>query len=57
MNRRSIRFRLKGLVLSQLALALVTFGGVSWIVVRHVLFHTVDETLRDRVEGVHQIHE
>src|SRR6185503_9542905 len=26
--------------------------AVSWIAVRQVLFHTVDETLRDRVEGV-----
>ena len=57
MNRRSIRFRLAVWYSVVLALALVTFGGVSWIAVRHVLFHTVDETLRDRVEGVHQIHE
>jgi heavy metal sensor kinase len=52
MNRRSIRFRLAVWYSVVLALALVTFSGVSRIAVRHVLFHTVDETLRDRVEGV-----
>lgn len=52
MKRRSIRFRLAVWYSAVLALALVAFGGVSWIAVRHVLFHTADETLRDRVEGV-----
>jgi heavy metal sensor kinase len=52
MNRHSIRFRLTIWYSAVLALALVAFGGVSWIAIRHVLFHTVDETLRDRVEGV-----
>jgi heavy metal sensor kinase len=52
MNRRSIRFRLAAWYSAVLALALVGFGGVSWIAIRHALFHTVDETLRDRVEGV-----
>ncbi|MEX2260426.1 MAG: ATP-binding protein [Bryobacteraceae bacterium] len=52
MRRRSIRFRLAVWYSAVLALALVAFGGISWITVRHVLFHTVDETLRDRVEGV-----
>lgn len=52
MRNRSIRFRLAVWYSAVLALALVAFGAVSWIAVRHVLFHTVDETLGDRVEGV-----
>ena len=52
MNRRSIRFRLTVWYSAVLALALVAFGGVSWIAIRHVLVDTVDETLRDRVDGV-----
>lgn len=52
MKRRSIRFQLAVWYSAVLALALVAFGGVSWIAVRHVLFHTADETLRDRVAGV-----
>jgi heavy metal sensor kinase len=52
MRRRSIRFRLAGWYSAVLALALMVFAALSWIAVRHVLFHTVDETLRDRVEGV-----
>ena len=52
MRSRSIRFRLAVWYSAVLALALGAFGGISWITVRHVLFHTVDETLRDRVEGV-----
>jgi heavy metal sensor kinase len=52
MNRRSIRFRLAVWYSAVLTLALVAFGGVSWITIRHALFHTVDETLGDRVVGV-----
>ncbi len=52
MSRRSIRFRLTIWYSAVLALALMVFAGLSWVAVRHVLFHTVDETLRDRVEGV-----
>jgi heavy metal sensor kinase len=52
MNLRSIRFRLAVWYSVVLALALIAFGGVSWIAIRHALFHTVDETLRDRVAGV-----
>jgi hypothetical protein len=57
MNRRSIRFRLAVWYSAVLALALVAFGAVSWIAIRHVLFHTVDETLRDRVVGVRKFME
>jgi heavy metal sensor kinase len=51
-RRRSIRFRLTLWYSAVLALALGAFGALSWIAVRHVLFYSVDETLRDRVEGV-----
>lgn len=57
MMRRSIRFRLAAWYTAVLALALVVFGAISWIAVRHVLFHTVDETLRDRAEGVRRFME
>lgn len=57
MNRRSIRFRLAAWYSAVLALALVAFGVVSWFAVRHVLYHTADETLRDRIEGVHRFME
>jgi signal transduction histidine kinase len=52
MNRRSIRFRLAVWYSAVLALALICFGGASWIAIRHALFHTVDETLKDRVDGL-----
>jgi heavy metal sensor kinase len=57
MNGRSIRFRLTVWYSAVLALALVLFGGFSWIAIRHFLFHTVDETLRDRVDGVRRFME
>jgi heavy metal sensor kinase len=49
---QSIRFRLAAWYSAILALALIVFGAVSWIVVRQALFNTADETLHDRVEGV-----
>jgi heavy metal sensor kinase len=52
MNHRSIRFRLTAWYSGVLAVALIAFGVLSWFAVRQVLFHTVDETLHDRVEGV-----
>lgn len=52
MNSRSIRFRLAVWYSAVLAIALAAFGVASWLVVRHVLYHTADETLRDRVAGV-----
>ena len=52
MNRNSIRFRLAAWYAAVLSMALVAFGAVSWIAVRHVLYHTVDETLQDRIDGV-----
>jgi len=52
MNPRSIRFRLTAWYSTVLALALVIFGAFTWFAVRETLFHAVDETLADRVEGV-----
>src|SRR5882724_7623599 len=54
---RSIRFRLTAWYSAVLATALVAFGVLSWVAIRHVLLHTVDETLMDRVEGVRRFME
>jgi heavy metal sensor kinase len=35
-----------------LAISLAIFGVFAWFAVRQILFHAVDETLGDRVEGV-----
>lgn len=52
MNPRSIRFRLTAWYSTVLAMALAIFGVFTWFAVREILFHAVDETLADRVEGV-----
>ena len=52
MNPRSIRFRLTAWYSTVLAFALGIFGLFTWFAVREILFHAVDETLADRVEGV-----
>lgn len=57
MNPRSIRFRLTAWYSTVLALALVIFGVFTWFAVREILFHAVDETLADRVEGVRRFME
>jgi heavy metal sensor kinase len=57
MKRRSIRFRLAAWYAAVLAAALIAFGGLSWLAVRHVLLYTVNNTLRDRIEGVHRFME
>lgn len=57
MNPRSIRFRLTAWYSTVLALALVIFGAFTWFAVRETLFHAVDETLADRVEGVRRFME
>ncbi len=57
MRRTSIRFRLTVWYSAILALALVTFGALSWLTIRHILFKTVDDTLADRVEGVRRFME
>jgi heavy metal sensor kinase len=51
-NPRSIRFRLTAWYSAVLALALAIFGMFAWFAVRTILFHAIDETLADRVEGV-----
>jgi heavy metal sensor kinase len=51
-NPRSIRFRLTAWYSAVLALALAVFGMFAWFAVRTILFHAIDETLADRVEGV-----
>lgn len=57
MRPRSIRFRLTAWYSAVLALALIAFGAVSWFAVQRILVHTVDQTLRDRVDGVRQFME
>lgn len=57
MNPRSIRFRLTAWYSTVLALALAIFGVFTWFAVREILFHAVDETLADRVEGVRRFME
>lgn len=52
MNPGSIRFRLTAWYSGVLALALAVFGVCTWFAVRAILFHAVDDTLADRVEGV-----
>jgi heavy metal sensor kinase len=49
---RSIRFRLTAWYTAVLTLALLLFGVLSWVAVREVLMHAVDEELEDRVAGV-----
>jgi heavy metal sensor kinase len=56
-NPRSIRFRLTAWYSTVLALALAVFGLFTWFAVRGILFHAVDETLADRVAGVHRFME
>lgn len=57
MKPRSIRFRLTVWYSAVLAMALIAFGAVSWFAVQHILVDTVDQTLRDRVEGVRKFME
>lgn len=57
MNPRSIRFRLTAWYSTVLALALAIFGVFTWFALREILFHAVDETLADRVEGVRRFME
>jgi heavy metal sensor kinase len=51
-NPRSIRFQLTAWYSAVLAISLAIFGVFTWFAVRELLFHAVDETLADRVEGV-----
>lgn len=51
---RSIGARLTLWYASMLAVALLLFGGGVWFALEHSLFHAVDESLHDRVEGIRQ---
>lgn len=57
MKNKSIRFRLTLWYTGVLALALLAFGAFSWIAIREVLLHAVDEVLEDRVRGVQRFME
>lgn len=54
MRARSIGARLSLRYAAILGLALVSFGGVVWWAVQHSLNHAIDETLRDRVNGIRE---
>lgn len=52
MNTRSIRFRLTIWYTAVLGFALLVFAAGTWVAMRHSLYASVDESLRDRAEGV-----
>lgn len=54
MRTRSIGVRLSLWYAAALAIALLFFGGVVWWAAQHSLYHAIDDTLRDRVEGIRQ---
>jgi heavy metal sensor kinase len=51
-NVRSIGARLAIWYAAAFAVALVVLGAGTWFAVRHSLYHAIDESLRDRVEGI-----
>ena len=48
----SIRVRLTAWYLAMLAVGLALFGVGSWFAIRASAFHTIDEELQDRIQGV-----
>ncbi|MBI3695931.1 MAG: HAMP domain-containing protein [Acidobacteria bacterium] len=52
MNTRSIRFRLTVWYTAVLGFALLAFAAGTWLAMRHSLYAAVDDSLRDRAEGV-----
>jgi heavy metal sensor kinase len=54
LRTRSIGVRLSLWYAVILGIALVSFGAVVWWAVQHSLNHAIDDTLRDRVEGIRQ---
>lgn len=52
MNRHSLRVRLSLWYFSVLALSLLLFGGGMWFAMSRSLYIAVDQSLRDRVQGV-----
>jgi heavy metal sensor kinase len=57
MMLRSIRFRLSIWYFAALFLALIAFGYSTWMTMRHSLYETVDDRLRDRINGVRKFME
>jgi heavy metal sensor kinase len=51
-NVHSIGLRLAIWYAAAFAVALVVLGAGTWFAVRHSLYHAIDESLRDRVEGI-----
>jgi heavy metal sensor kinase len=51
-KRSSIRFRLTAWYFAVLALGLSAFGMAAWLAMRASLHHAVDDSLKDRVQGV-----
>jgi heavy metal sensor kinase len=54
MKWRSIGLRLTLWYAGSLAAVLVLLGGGLWLALRHSMYHAVDESLRDRVQGIRQ---
>lgn len=54
MKWRSIGLRLTLWYTGSLAVVLLLLGGGWWLALRHSMYHAVDESLRDRVQGVRQ---
>ena len=54
MRIHSIGARLSLWYAAALGIALLFFGGVVWWAAQHSLNHAIDDTLRDRVEGIRQ---
>ena len=52
MKRSSIRFRLTAWYFAVLALGLSAFGMAAWFAMSASLHHAIDDSLRDRVQGV-----
>lgn len=52
MNLRSIGARLTMWYAAAFAVALILLGGAMWFAVERSLYHAIDESLRDRVNGI-----
>ena len=52
MNRRSIGVRLTLWYAAAFAVSTLLLGGVMWLAVERSLYHAIDESLRDRAEGI-----
>ncbi len=52
MNLHSIGVRLTAWYATVLAVSILFLGGAMWLAVERSLYHSVDESLRDRAEGI-----